>query len=95
MYRERGNMGADDQATVLAGGDRCRTLLRDAETPSLTVECRGDADVTEKLDDSDCLTADTTTDWETLLDHARNLSIPVVLLTDEQTAVCDALDAGY
>jgi PAS domain S-box-containing protein len=94
MYRERGNMGADDQATVLAGGDRCRTLLRDAETPSLTVECRGDADVTEKLDDSDCLTADTTTDWETLLDHARNLSIPVVLLTDEQTAVCDALDAG-
>lgn len=94
MYRTRGNMGADDQATVLAGGDRCRTLLRDAETPSLTVESRGDADVTEKLDDSDCLTADTTTDWETLLDHARSLSIPVVLLTDEQTSVCDALDAG-
>ncbi|MFB6177974.1 MAG: PAS domain S-box protein [Halobaculum sp.] len=89
-----GGTDSAERHTVLAEGDDCRSLLADAETPSLDVDYGTDTVTTERLDDTDCLAVDTTVDWQSLLCDARGASVPVVLLADDQTAVCDALDAG-
>lgn len=94
MNRVSGSTDSAEQPTVLAGGDDCRPLLVDAGTPSLKIDHGVDTVPAEQLDSADCLAVDTTIDWESLLCDARTASVPVVLLTADQTAVCDALDAG-
>lgn len=93
MNRVSGSTDSAEQPTVLAGGDDCRSLLADAETPSLKIDHGADTVPTERLDDADCLAVDTTTDWESLVCDARTACVPVVLLATDQTAVRDALDA--